>query len=102
MEITIQVVGLFFGVFMRTWVPYARKLKQGKIEKFDWKFLQFAIGSFILSAVTVILLIPEYNLATGDADTAYAGIKMFATAFSFGFAWNSVINEAAKWIKSAA
>ncbi|MFW6129680.1 MAG: hypothetical protein ACOC56_00760 [Atribacterota bacterium] len=97
MKMAIQFIGLFVGVFARTWLPYIRKLKQGKIEGFDKKFLKFAIGSVILSGISVLLIIPQYKDSGTEIIDFWTGLKVFATAFAFGFGWNTLVNESAKW-----
>jgi len=94
----IQIAGLFLGVFLRTFLPYIRKLKQGHIEKFEKKFLYQAIGAIILSFISVILIIPQFEFKT-EGINFIEGLKNFSIAFSFGFAWNSLINEGRKWKK---
>jgi len=36
MEVILKLLGILFGVLARTFVPYLRKVKQGKVKKF-WK-----------------------------------------------------------------
>lgn len=93
----IQFIGLFVGVFARTWIPYIRKLKQGKIEGFNKKFLKFAVGSVILSGISVLLIIPQYKDSQTEVIDFWTGLKVFATAFAFGFGWNTLVNEGMKW-----
>lgn len=100
MKMAIQFIGLFLGVFARTWLPYIRKLRQGKIEGFNKKFLKFALGSLILSVITVLLVIPQYEIKDTEIIDFWTGLKVFATAFAFGFGWNTLINESAKWNKA--
>lgn len=97
MNIFLELTGLFWGVFVRTRIPYIRKLQQGKITKFDKKYLKFAIGSAILSAISVLLILPQFQESSIKVINFYTGLKVFATAFAFGFGWNSIINEASKW-----
>jgi len=97
MKMLIQLLGLFAGVFARTWLPYIRKLKQGKIERFDKKFLKFALGSIILSGISVLLIIPQYKDTETEVIDFWTGVKVFATAFAFGFGWNALVNEGMKW-----
>ncbi len=89
----IQFSGLFARVFARTWFPYIRKLKEGKIGGFDKKFLRFAISSVILSVVSVLLIIPGYRNSEAAVIDFWTGVKAFATAFAFGLGWNSLINN---------
>ncbi|MBN2407091.1 MAG: hypothetical protein JXJ19_05290 [Elusimicrobia bacterium] len=93
----IKLLGLFLGVFARTWIPYIRKLKQGKIKGFDKKFLKFALGSVILSGISVLLIIPQYKYSETEIIDFWTALKVFATAFAFGFGWNTVVNESIKW-----
>ncbi len=60
MKIAIKLIGLFLGIFIRTWVPFIRKVKQGKIEKFEKKYLSQAVSSALFAVVAVLLpsLIP--------------------------------------------
>ena len=99
MEIALKLIGLFFGVMARTWIPYFRKIKKGTITKFEIKYLYQALGAVILALVSVLLIIPEYSIATGLLVDTATGIKLFATAFAFGFGWNSLVNEGTKWKK---
>jgi len=93
MSFFVQFSGLFLGVLSRTLLPYFRKLKQGKIRKFNKKYLYTAIGSVIISVISVILLLPEYEIESGGLHNSYEGIKLFCSSFAFGFAWNSILNE---------
>ena len=93
----IQLIGLFLGVFTRTWIPYIRKLKQGKIKGFDKKFIKFALGSIVLSGISVLLIIPQYKESEMEVIDFWTGLKVFATAFAFGFGWNTLVNESVKW-----
>ncbi len=97
MSVILQIVGLFSGVFVRTYLPYLRKLKDGSIKKFDKKYFYRAIYSAILAFVSVILIIPKYPLKELVNISLVDGIKLFCTSFAFGFVWNSLINEGGKW-----
>ncbi len=100
MNIFLELSGLFFGVFTRTWIPYIRKLKQNKIDKFDKKYLKFALGSMILSGISVLLILPQFQESPIKVINFYTGLKVFATAFAFGFSFNTIVNEASKWTPS--
>ena len=97
MSVLLELLGLFFGVFSRTWIPYIRKLKQGKVDKFDKKYLQQAFGSALLALISVLLIFPKYNTSSINVVDFFTGLKVFATAFAFGFGWNAVVNEAISW-----
>jgi hypothetical protein len=93
MSLILQILGLFLGVFVRTYLPYIRKLKDGKIKKFDKKYLWTAFYSIILSFVSLMFILPDYPLKELANINLVEGIKIFCTSFTFGFTWNSVLNE---------
>ena len=96
MEVIIKLTGILFGVLARTITPYLRKLKQGKIKEFKSGYGVSAIASFILGIITTLLIFPRFEI-TQTGPGVEGLIKLFCTAFGFGFAWNSLVNEAAKW-----
>lgn len=96
MELFLKLSGILLGVLARTLIPYLRKMMTGKIKKFDKEYWFTALASFILSLITTILIFPKFEFAqTGVGIEAL--IKLFCTAFGFGFAWNSLVNEGVKW-----
>jgi len=95
-EIALKLLGILFGVLARTIVPYLRKLKQGKIKSFNNGYWASALASFILGMITTLLIFPKFEFG-GIAAGTEAFIKLFCTAFAFGFAWNSLVSEGAKW-----
>lgn len=97
MSISIKLIGLFLGVFIRTWMPYIRKRNQGKILKFEKKYLSQAASSAVLAIVAVLLILPRYNQEFEPVFDFASGVKVFATAFAFGFGSNSIVNELMKW-----
>jgi len=96
MELFLKLFGILFGVLARTLVPYLRKLKQGKIEEFKKGYWLSALASFILGLITTLLIFPEFNIAQPGVGVE-AWIKLFCLAFGFGFGWNSLVSEGAKW-----
>jgi len=96
MEVVLKLLGILFGVLARTLVPYLRKLKQGKVRKFKNGYWLSALASFILGLITTLLIFPEFNIAQPGVGVE-ASIKLFCLSFGFGFAWNSIISEGAKW-----
>jgi hypothetical protein len=97
MSITLKLIGLFLGVFIRTWLPYVRKRSQGKILKFEKKYISRALYSAVFAAVAVLLIIPAYRLDPLSVLGFASGLKIFAAAFAFGFGSNSIVNELLKW-----
>ncbi len=96
MEEALKLLGILFGVLARTLVPYLRKLKQGKIKEFEKGYWISALASFILGLITTLLIFPEFKVVQPGAGLE-ASIKLFCLAFGFGFGFNSLIAEGAKW-----
>jgi len=96
MELLLKLLGILFGVLARTLVPYLRKLKQGKVKEFKNGYWVSALAAFILGLITTLLIFPKFEIAqTGPGVEGL--VKLFSAAFGFGFAWNSLVNETAKW-----
>ena len=96
MELALKLLGILFGVLARTLAPYLRKLKQGKVKEFKNGYWLSALASFILGLITTLLIFPKFEIA--QIGPGVEGmVKLFSTAFGFGFAWNSLVNETAKW-----
>ncbi len=72
-----------------------RKLKQGKVKKFKNRYWLSALASFILGLITTLLIFPKFEI-TQTCPGIEGLVKLFCTAFGFGFAWNSLVNETAK------
>lgn len=85
MDLLLKLSGILLGVLARTLVPYLRKLKQGKIQNFKKGYWVSALASFILGLITTLLIFPRFEFA-GTAASLEATIKLFFTAFAFGFA----------------
>lgn len=100
MEIALKLFGILFGVLARMILPYLRKLKTGKIEKFEGKYWISAMASFILGLITTMLIFPEFNVSAAGAGVE-ASVKLFCLAFGFGFGWNSIVSEGQKWGEKA-
>jgi hypothetical protein len=98
MFIGLVVAGLFLGVLARTYVPYLRKLRGGEKITFRKKYVYTAIGSIALALISVLLIFPTYQVEPVPLKDVASMLRVFATAFSFGFMWNSITNEAAKWM----
>jgi len=97
MDIAVKLAGLFTGVLLRTWLPFIRKMRQGKIKGFDRKYLRQAAGAAAVAAIVTLLLLPQYKMEVMPVLDFASGIKVFATAFAFGFGANTLINELLKW-----
>ena len=95
-ELVLKLLGILFGVLARTFMPYLRKVKQGKVKKFWNGYWIQALASLILGIVTTMLIFPQFNVAKPGVGVE-ASVKLFCLAFGFGFGCNSIIAEAAKW-----
>ncbi|MBU4259584.1 MAG: hypothetical protein KKI12_09115 [Proteobacteria bacterium] len=96
MELALKLLGILFGVLARTIVPYLRKLKQGKVKEFKNGYWLSALASVILGLVTTLLIFPKFEI-TQTGPGVEGLVKLFCIAFGFGFAWNALVNETAKW-----
>jgi O-antigen/teichoic acid export membrane protein len=95
-ELVLKLLGILFGVLARTLAPYLRKVKQGKVKEFKNRYWLSALASFILGLITTLLIFPKFEI-TQTGPGVEGLVKLFCTAFGFGFAWNSLVNETAKW-----
>ena len=96
MELFLTLSGILLGVLARTLVPYLRKLRQGKIKEFKNGYWLSALTSFLLGLITTLLIFPKFEFV-GPTAGPEAFIRLFCTAFAFGFTWNSLVSEGAKW-----
>jgi len=92
----LELSGIFLGVLARALFPWLRKLRQGKLEHFDRRYLYTAIGSVIIAVVVTLLVFPKFEVPPAGQGTE-AAVKLFATAFGFGFGWHAIVDEVAKW-----
>ncbi len=97
MDMAVKLAGLFLGVLLRTWLPFKRKMKQGKINGFDRKYLKQALSASGVAVIATLLLIPQYGFDSYSVSDLRSGITVFSAAFAFGFGANTLINELLKW-----
>ena len=98
MEVAVQLFGIFCGVLCRTLFPFLRKLAQGKIKKFGVKYFYQALGAFIISVIFSLVILSSYKIHNIDGSVNFLSLlKLFSVAFSFGFTFNSLVNEAGNW-----
>lgn len=93
-EITIMLVtflGVFIGVFLRTWLPARRKIAKAKKlnQEFKWRraYIKTAGVSFVVAFIGSFLLLPAFNGGQTNVLTCFAG------SFTVGFGSNAVVNE---------
>ena len=94
MELFLKLLGILFGVLARTLVPYLRKLKRGKVKEFKNGYWISAFASFVLGAITTLLIFPQFNIAKPGVGLPLTS-KM--SRVGFGFGCNSIVSEVAKW-----
>lgn len=96
MIVAIKPIGIFLGVLARSLAPYLRKLKEGKVKSFHRRHLASSIGSLVLGIIITLLIFPQFRAAAPE-NGLNAYIKLFCTAFGFGFGWHAIVSEAASW-----
>ena len=94
--LSLELSGIFLGVLARAFFPWVRKLRSGKAVHFSRRYLYSAIGSVIAGMIVTIIIFPKFDIAAAGQG-AEAAVKLFATAFGFGFGWHSIVDEVAKW-----
>lgn len=94
--LTLKLTGIFLGVLARALFLWLRKLRQGKVTHFHKRYLYSAIGSVIIGIIATLLVFPRFEITSAGQGTE-AAIRLFATAFGFGFGWHSIVSEAGKW-----
>ena len=96
MELLLKLLGIFFGVSARTFIPYLRKLSRNKIKNFIKVYWGQAFTSLVFGTIITLLIFPQFNISSPGTGLE-ASIKLFCLAFGFGFGCNSIVSEAAKW-----
>jgi H+/Cl- antiporter ClcA len=92
----IKLLGIFLGVLARTLLPWVRKLRRGKVAKFDPRYFYSAVGTLLLGIVITLLIFPSFQGDPAGGRTE-DWVKLFCLAFGFGFGWNALVFEAGKW-----
>ncbi len=64
------------------------------------KFLYQAIGGALIAGIVMILIFPYYEVESIQVTDFTVGFQVFATAFAFGFASNTLLNELLEWKES--
>ncbi len=99
MEIDPQIIvflGVLLAVFVRTMLPYIRKLREARRSDppkdlpFDKTFLVTAAVALIVSLVTTLLVLPAALAAMPEN---VSNLVLFSAAFCFGYTANDIINE---------
>ena len=98
LELIIKFLGILLGVLTRSLLPWLRKLREGKVQKFGKRYVYSAIGSLILGFILTLVLFPQFEPA-GTPAGFDAYFKLFCLAFGFGFGWNALVNEGEAWAR---
>lgn len=96
MVLVLKLGGILLGVLARTFVPYLRKVKEGKTIGFSGKYAASSLAAATLGIIVTLLIFPQFDIPSVET-SAEGLIKLFCASFGFGFGWNAIINEAAKW-----
>lgn len=97
----VELAGLFLGVTARTVLPWLRKVREGKVRRFDRRYLRTALASLALGLIFTLVLFPRFEGAA-EGRTFEAFFRLFALAFGFGFGANALVNEGGAWAAPAA
>lgn len=96
LELIIKFLGILLGVLARTLLPWLRKLREGRVQRFNKRYIYSAVASFILGLLVTLVVFPQFDAAKGAGDfDAY--FKLFCLAFGFGFGWNALLLEGGQW-----
>jgi hypothetical protein len=95
-DLAVKLSGLFLGVIARTLLPWLRKVREGKVRRFDRRYLFSALASLAIGLILTLVLFPRFE-AGAEGRTFEALFKLFALAFAFGFGWNALVNEGGAW-----
>jgi hypothetical protein len=97
----VELAGLFLGVTARTVLPWLRKVREGKVRRFDRRYLRTALATLALGLIFTLVLFPRFEGAA-EGRTFEAFFRLFALAFGFGFGANALVNEGGAWAAPAA
>ena len=92
----VTFFGLLLGVLARTVLPWLRKVQEGKVRRFDRRYLYSALASAAIGLMLTLALFPRFEAGPENASFE-AFFKLFCLAFGFGFGWNALVNEGAAW-----
>ena len=92
----LAVGDIFAGVVARALFPWVRKLRRRQVDDFDTRYLYSALAALITGAIITLLVFPQFE-PTVQGQGSDHRVRLFATAFGFGFGWKAIVDEAGKW-----
>lgn len=97
LELIIGFIGVFSGILARTFMPWLRKVRDGKVVKFDRRFTYATLTSIFIGFLLTLSIFPNFTTEMKGDTTFDVMFKAFCLAFSFGFGWNGLVLEGAHW-----
>lgn len=97
-DIQFTLLAILLGTLASILIPYFRKLYEGKIEKFDWKYFWHLVVSTIWEFLLAITLYMDWQPPTGFVND----IIILILAFCFGFGgtdFQKTIEKVFSWLK---
>lgn len=90
----IMTLGIVLGVALSVAIPYFRKLYEGKIESFDYKYLKQAVFAGIWSNAVSFQLWLDWEQPDG-----ISMVFAFILAMAFGYGGKDAQDQVYKYIK---
>ena len=90
----LLLLGLTLGILYKTYAPYARKKKEGKVQSFDVTYLITAVVAFVSAMVTALGMLPQAMSEWTDEwpfGTGYFAVVLFGFLWAIG--WNYGTNR---------
>ena len=89
-----MIIAILFGIALSVAIPYFRKLAEGKITSFDYKYLYTAIGTAIWQELLMARALIDWEAPEGV--TLFLALIM---AVTFGYGGIPLQEQAYKYIK---
>lgn len=87
----IAMLGIFFGCFARTILPFLKKkyeaAKTGQEIKWENRYIVTVIFTLFVAMTTTMLILPAFQIPSEG---------IFPVAFTFGWASQDIVNKVAK------
>ena len=96
LEFLIRFFGLLLGVLARTFSPWLRKVREGRVQRFGRRYFYSTLASLVLGFILTLVIFPKFD-AAADAHSFESLFKLFCLAFGFGFGWNGLVLEGGAW-----